>query len=285
VTAPGPYHRPAGSLAAPPWTLALAPEDAGWTYAGLRVASLEPGQAVTLTTGSDEVVVLPLSGTFEVTCDRDAVSLEGRPSVFAGPTDLAYVPPGVELTITSRLGGRLAVPSARAEAHFPFRRIAAANVPIESRGAGPTAREVRRFALPGVLDADRLIASETLTPAGNWSSYPPHKHDQASADETELEEIYYYIVADGPSGAGVGYQRVYRSPAFAVDLLAEIRSGDVVLVPGGWHGPSMAAPGYDLYYLNVMAGPERAWRVTLDPAHAWVAEAPGPSGPSGAAHG
>jgi 5-deoxy-glucuronate isomerase len=111
---------------------------------------------------------------------------------------------------------------------------------------------------------------EVLTPGGNWSSYPPHKHDEQRDDEAELEEIYYFEVN---GHGGLGYQRVYSSgPDRQIDLLAEVGSGDVVLVPYGYHGPSMAAPGYDLYYLNVMAGPaeERIWRFCDDPAHAWV---------------
>jgi 5-deoxy-glucuronate isomerase len=105
-----------------------------------------------------------------------------------------------------------------------------------------------------------------LTPGGNWSSYPPHKHDTESGDEAELEEIYYFETS------GLAYQRVYGTADRPVDVLAEVSSGDVVLIPHGWHGPSIAAPGYDLYYLNVMAGPadERAWRFCDDPAHAWV---------------
>jgi 5-deoxy-glucuronate isomerase len=103
-----------------------------------------------------------------------------------------------------------------------------------------------------------------LTPAGNWSSYPPHKHDEDRPGESVLEEIYWFEVA----GDGMAYQQVYGTSA----VLAEVRTGDVVLIPDGWHGPSMAAPGYDLYYLNVMAGPgaERAWLISDDPAHAWV---------------
>jgi len=105
-----------------------------------------------------------------------------------------------------------------------------------------------------------------LTPGGNWSSYPPHKHDETRADEAELEEIYYFETP------GLGYQRVYGTPGRPIDVLAEVGAGDVVLVPHGWHGPSIAAPGYDLYYLNVMAGPEaqRSWRFCDDPAHAWI---------------
>ncbi len=104
-----------------------------------------------------------------------------------------------------------------------------------------------------------------LTPEGNWSSYPPHKHDEdVPGVETALEEIYYFEVA----GGGVGYQRAYGPE---IDICEEVRTGDTVLLPGGYHGPSMAAPGYDLYYLNVMAGSgERAWLFTDDPVHAWI---------------
>jgi 5-deoxy-glucuronate isomerase len=106
-----------------------------------------------------------------------------------------------------------------------------------------------------------------LTPGGNWSSYPPHKHDQTRpGEEAELEEIYYF------ESEGLAYQRVYGTPNRPIDVLAEVGTGDVVLIPHGWHGPSIAAPGYHLYYLNVMAGPEpaRAWRFCDDPAHAWI---------------
>jgi 5-deoxy-glucuronate isomerase len=109
---------------------------------------------------------------------------------------------------------------------------------------------------------------EVLTPGGNWSSYPPHKHDEEGPDESALEEVYYFEVAHG----GPGYQRVYGSgPGREIDVCAEVSTGDVVLVPYGYHGPSMAAPGYDLYYMNVMGGPgERVWKFCDDPAHAWI---------------
>ena len=145
---------------------------------------------------------------------------------------------------------------------------AAADVSVELRGAGAASRQVNNFCSPEGFDADRLIAVEVLTPGGNWSSYPPHKHDEQQDDESALEEIYYFEVAeDGPA-----YQRVYGSgPGRDIDVCAEVRTGDTVLIPHGYHGPSMAAPGYDLYYLNVMAGPgERVWRFHDDPAHAWV---------------
>jgi 5-deoxy-glucuronate isomerase len=141
-------------------------------------------------------------------------------------------------------------------------------VPVELRGAGAASRQVNNFCAPGAFLADRLIAVEVLTPGGNWSSYPPHKHDDDSATESALEEIYYFEV----TGAGRGYQRVYSSgPDRRIDVCAEVGTGDVVLVPHGYHGPSMAPPGYDLYSLNVMAGPgERVWRFGDDPRHAWI---------------
>ncbi len=172
-------------------------------------------------------------------------------------------------------GGRFALPSAVCEATLPFRYAPAASVPVELRGAGSASRQINNFCTPGVFETDKLIACEVLTPGGNWSSYPPHKHDEAGPSESRLEEIYYFEVASGPAGPGLAYQRVYGRRARAeIDVLAEVRSGDVVTVPYGWHGPSMAAPGYDLYYLNVMAGPadERAWLITDDPDHSWVRE-------------
>jgi 5-deoxy-glucuronate isomerase len=167
----------------------------------------------------------------------------------------------------------VAVATARATRRLPARLAPVAAVPVELRGAGPASRLVRNFATPAALEADRLIAVEVITPGGNWSSWPPHKHDEARPGESVLEEIYYFEIAGAPGGApGLGYQRVYGTPERPIDVLVEVRDGDVVLIPHGWHGPAMAAPGYDLYYLNVMAGPgdERAWRISDDPEHAWV---------------
>jgi 5-deoxy-glucuronate isomerase len=254
-------HR-AGSLATGGWALELTPDTAGWTYAGLRMLSLEPGGTRSFGTGRDEVLVLPLSGSCVVACGGGRAELTGRPSVFSGPSDVAYAPPGATVTVSSVDGGRFALPCARADRGREFRHVT--EVPVELRGAGSCSRQVHNFGTPEALDAERLIACEVLTPAGNWSSYPPHKHDEDRPGESVLEEVYYFEVDRG----GPGYQQVYGG---GEDLLAEVRTGDVVTIPRGWHGPSMAAPGYDLYYLNVMAGPgERAWLITDDPAHAWV---------------
>jgi 5-deoxy-glucuronate isomerase len=265
-------HRPAGSLATGAWAIDLSPEEAGWSWSSLRILELEAGGSETFSTGSDEMLVLPLSGSCAVAVGSSVHILHGRSGVFRGPTDFAYVPCRSTVAITSEGGGRFALPGARAERSLPFRYQPAGDVAVELRGAGNCSRRVVNYCMAGSFDAHRLIVCEVVTPAGNWSSYPPHKHDETNAGETQLEEIYYFEVAPGPQGeAGFAYQRLYGTPARPVDLLAEVRNGDVVLIPHGYHGPSMAPPGYDLYYLNVMAGPgPRAWLVSDDPAHAWV---------------
>lgn len=267
-------YRPSGSLAADGWSVVLTPETAGWQYSGLRAATLLAGGQIAFATGSDEVAVVPLEGAYEVTVDGQRFPLAGRPNVWSGPSDFVYAPPGCEVAVASPGGGRFAVATARADRRFPVRYVEAAAVGIELRGAGASSREVRNFARPDQFEADRLIAVEVLSPGGNWGSYPPHKHDEIGEDETELEEIYYYVVTDGPAGPGLAYQHVYGTVERPIDLLTTVRTDDTVLVPHGWHGPTMAAPGYDLYYLNVMAGPgERAWRACDDPSHAWVRDA------------
>jgi 5-deoxy-glucuronate isomerase len=272
--------RPAGALAVGPWAAYLTPEAAGWGYSGLGVADLAEGHSIRIETGGDEVIILPLAGSFDVSVDAfgaggspRTIRLAGRSSVWAGPTDFAYAPPATALTVSSAGGGRFAMPMARAEPGHPVRHVPAASVSVELRGSGASSREVRNFAAADAFAADRLIAVEVLTPGGNWGSYPPHKHDEIRDDETELEEIYHYIVANGPTGPGHAYQHVYGTSDRPIELLTTVRTGDTVLIPHGWHGPAMSPPGYDLYYLNVMAGPgERAWRACDDPAYGWVRE-------------
>ncbi len=262
-----------------------------WQHTGLRVVTLSAGETWSVQDVGWERIVVPLSGAASVACtdprgDAQEAQLVGRTSVFAGPTDVAYAPPGSRLTVTgSAAGSRLAICAARVRddaTATAFRHVTVDEVPVELRGAGSCSREVRNFGVPGTLEADSIIACEVITPAGNWSSYPPHKHDEDRAGvETELEEIYYFETqvtggATGVAAAGaddpVGYQRVYGTDERPIDVFAEVRTGDVVLVPHGWHGPSMAAPGYDLYYLNVMAGPgdERTWLICDDPRHGWL---------------
>jgi 5-deoxy-glucuronate isomerase len=266
------YYWPAGSTAEGPYDTVVTPESAGWGYSGLKVLALESSGTATFQTGDAEALVLPLSGSCTVTCDGDTFEVQGRRNVFSRVTDFVYVPRDAEVTVTSASGGRFALPSAKCERRLPARYGPAEHVPVELRGSGQASRQVNNFCTPDHFDADKLIACEVITPGGNWSSFPPHKHDEAKDGEAELEEIYYFEVADGPHGPGFAWQRVYGTPERPIEVSEEVRSGDVVVIPHGWHGPSAAAPGYDLYYLNVMAGPgeDRAWLISDDPVHGWV---------------
>jgi 5-deoxy-glucuronate isomerase len=255
----------------------ITPESAGWSFSGLRIVELPPGASRTLRTGPDEMLVLPLGGSATVDSGGETFELRGRPDVFSGPTDFAYLPIGSEATISSRSGGRFALPSARATEARSFSYGRAADVPVEIRGAGAATRQLNNFCAPDSFPAVKLVAVECITPAGNWSSWPPHKHDTAGPGEAELEEIYYFEVAPaGPSrprrvGEGFATHRLYTNDG-EIDLCEQVRQGDVVLIPRGYHGPSATAPGYDLYYLNVLAGPapERTMAFCDDPAHHWI---------------
>ena len=144
------------------------------------------------------------------------------------------------------------------------------------RGAGDCSRQVTNYALNNDVETSHLLVTEVITPGGNWSSYPAHKHEAHTADERELEEIYYFEIAPSPVGdPGFGLHRTYGStPDKPIDVCVEVRHGDVALVPYGYHGPCVAAPGYDMYYLNVMAGPSEdlVWLAPDDPTHHWIRE-------------
>jgi 5-deoxy-glucuronate isomerase len=257
--------------ATPPYTVDVTPESAGWTESSLKVVELASLQELSLNTADTEVMILPLSGSGTVESDNEMFELSPRASVFDGPADMVYI--GTAQTYTLHGKGRFAICGARATRRLPNRRVAAADVAVELRGSGNCSRQVHNFGTAGVFEADSLIACEVITPGGNWSSYPAHKHDENSPVESALEEIYYFEIDSGPDDSrGFGYHRVYGTPERPIEVLEEVRSGDVVLVPHGYHGPSVAAPGYHMYYLNVMAGPgeERAWKIVDDPEHAWL---------------
>jgi 5-deoxy-glucuronate isomerase len=190
------------------YSVVVSPELAGWTYSSLHVIELPAGGALDFATAGDEMLVLPLAGACAVECEDQRIELDGRRDVFTSVTDFAYVPPAARVRLTTADGGRFALPGARAQRRFPVRYGSAANVPVELRGAGQASRQVNNFCSPDAFEADKLIAVEVLTPGGNWSSYPPHKHDEHRAGEEILEEIYYFEVAPGKSGPGFGYQRV-----------------------------------------------------------------------------
>lgn len=263
----------AGATAHGPYETDVDVERAGWAFSGIRVLRLEAGESHTLATGDDELLVLPLNGGCEIEAEGTTYTLDGRVDQWSEVTDYLYVPRDTEITLTSAQGGRFALPSSRCTTRLEVTYCPVTEVETSLRGAGPASRQVNNYALGNKLTTDHLLVTEVLTPGGNWSSYPPHKHDEHTEDERELEEIYYFEVRRGPDGSeGFALQRVYPSPNHPIDVCCEVRTGDVVVMPYGYHGPSAAAPGYDLYYLNVMAGPaeDATWLMTDDPVHTWV---------------
>ena len=272
-------HLPAGSTGRGNYETIVDPgAREGWVHTGLRVLALAPGGSEVVTANGVEAMVVPLNGACDVAVGGEDHHLRGREYVFASATDVLYVPVGSQLTISSKDGGRFALATAVATGSHPVALIRAEDVPVEIRGGGNMTSKVRNFGTVGAFDQmDSLIACEVITPGGNWSSYPAHKHDETVDDgehqESELEEIYYYEIQDGPSGPGFGFHQTTSSGEDKpIDVLSEVRTGDTVLVPHGWHGPCAAAPGHDMYYLNVMAGPDpvRAWNITDHPDQTWV---------------
>ncbi len=272
-------HRPSGSLADGGDPVRLTPTEAGWTYTGLRVLDLAADQLRTIETGEAEAIVLPLSATeLTVVVDGERFTVEGRTSVFARVTDFVYAGRGATVELSCPAGGEVAIASAHCSAELPARYGPAESVAVELRGAGPATRQVNNFASPQVWpDADKLIAVELLTPDGNWSSYPPHRHDDSPECPVNNEEIYYFRIGrsgnTGCSAEGFGLHRTY-TPDGLIDVNVRVGDGDVFLVPRGYHGPCIAAPGYPMYYLNVLAGPgeHRSMAFCDDPAHHWVRE-------------
>lgn len=282
------------STADPGDLASITPEDAGWQWAGIRVVRLSPGTPHVIRTGRSEMFVLPMSGSLQVSVApvspqgetgraEAAFGLAGRTSVFTRVSDFVYVGRDSEVTLTSARGAEVVLPSARCEYRLPPAYGPADAVPVEVCGAGPASRQVTNFGVPKAWDhAERLIAYEVITPDGNWSSYPPHKHDMTSPYQAADEEIYLYRIAGPdqltPDRTGFGLHRTYTGPEHEaagldpIDLTIEVRDLDIVLVPYGYHGPCVASPGYPMYYLNVLAGPgpQRSMNFCDDPTHGWV---------------
>lgn len=273
-----------GELARDGWDAVVDSGIPGWQHTGLRIGTLGEGRVFQIEADANERILFALDGEgFSVEYLLDghdefqSQHLVGRTSVFHGPTDLLYLPMKTAIRIVGE--GRVAIGEAPAREIKPARFIAAESVPVFVRGAGASSRQVHNFGVPETLEASRFIVVEVIVPAGNWSGVPPHKHDTfVPGVESNLEEIYYFetsvardLVAGEPNDP-VGYLRAYASDDRQIDLNVEVRSGDVALIPFGWHGPAMAAPGYDLYFFNVMAGPDpdRSWNITDDPNHAWI---------------
>jgi 5-deoxy-glucuronate isomerase len=273
------FHR-RGELTREGWESVVDATTPGWQHTGIRIADLGATESLALARTGVERIVVPLAGSFTVAhfegAETTTTRLMGRASVFDGPTDVLYLSSAATAVLTGV--GRVAIATSPTDVVRPSRYIPEADTPVELRGAGRASRQVHNFGTPQNLDAVRLIVCEVITPAENWSSYPPHKHDEhVPGHESRLEEIYYFETApvsgaDAAAEAAFGMFSTYSSPAGDIDINVIVHTGDIALVPYGYHGPAVAAPGYDLYYLNVMASPdpEREWLISDDPAHAWV---------------
>jgi 5-deoxy-glucuronate isomerase len=257
--------------------LDVTPRSAGWQRVGFRVHHLSPGQAASGGEDGREACLVVLKGTADIVVGSHRFDrLGGRSSVFEDASPGAvYAPAGAQFRVLARDEVELAVCSAPGEPGRTPRAIGASDMPKAVRGRGTNTRHVRNV-LPEERSADSLIVVEVITPGGHWSSYPPHKHDTATpGKETALEETYYHRF-NPPQG--FAFQRVYTDDRDLDETLC-VHDGEVVLVPRGYH-PVGAAHGYDLYYLNVMAGPRRAWVIHNDPDHEWMLREARPSGPA-----
>ena len=269
------WWHPSGSLRDGDAEVVVTPEGAGWDYSGMRVWSLSPDAPVSTNLVGEEGVLVPLSATdVDVSVNGESVRMTGRRGVFDAVSDWLYVPVGSHLEI--RGSGEVALCTARAEKVFPMVHVAASDVPVEVRGAGRATRQVTNIATPTSFEgAQRINVCEVITPGGNWSSWPPHRHDGIGDCPVMNEEIYYFRIGreDSPHGdpEGTGLFRVYTVDG-SVDETVTLRDGDVYLVPQGYHGPSVAPPEYPMYFLNVLAGPaeDRTMAFCDDPAHHWI---------------
>lgn len=243
----------------------VTPESAGWGYVGFEVVKLGAGKSAERRSDGVEVCLVPISGSCVVSSGSGEWGIGGRESPFDGAPHALYLPPDSEFRISAGSDLELAVCSAPAEKGVAAFEVRPEDIEVEVRGSGNMEREVRPI-LMSDRDAESLLVVEVITPNGHWSSYPPHKHDTDDPpNETYLEETYYHRVKPD---RGFAVQRVYTDDRSLDETLA-VGDGDVVLVPRGYH-PVGAPVGYDLYYLNVMAGPVRDWKFTNDPDHEWL---------------
>jgi 5-deoxy-glucuronate isomerase len=260
----------------------ITPSIAGWKYCGLSLIELQantPHRVDPELLKNAEGALIPLSATnLTVKVDSQSFTLAGRRGVFDSASDWVYCAPGSRVEISSPSGGEIALATAVAERHFPSCYVEVLTA-IEIRGSGDATREVRAFMHPeNFKNADRLMAVELITPDGNVSSYPPHRHDGMGDCHTANEEIYYFRI--GKIGIyhgdpeGFGFHRTYAGEEYddPFDDNVAVRDGDIYLVPRGYHGPCSAMPGYPMYYLNVLAGENspRSMDFCDDPNHAWI---------------
>lgn len=242
----------------------ITPQSAGWRHVGFEVVDLVPRQTLVRALPDREQCLVLLSGTATVRAREDFGALGARASPFAGMPFAVYVPPRTEVRVTAESHCELALGSAPAEGRFQPRVIRPDDIREEVRGTGTNTRYVYDI-LPESAEAESLLVVEVRTPGGHWSSYPPHKHDRGEGGESQLEEIYYHRLS---RPGGFAFQRVYTDDR-SLDETMAVEDRDLVLVPRGHH-PVSAPHGFELYYLNVMAGPVRRWRFSYAPGYEFL---------------
>lgn len=244
----------------------VTPESAGWGHVGFAVHKLEPGQRLERAGGDDEICLVLLAGSCTVEAGPHIFrSIGERDSPFKGKPTAVYIAKDTAWAVTPESDLELGVCSAPGGGDFATRLIRPNDVKTSTRGQGTNTRHVADI-LPESEPAHSLLVVEVITPAGGWSSYPSHKHDTDNLPHESLLEETYYHRFDPPQG--FGFQRIYTDDR-SLDETMTIENGDVVMVPKGYH-PCGTAHGYDLYYLNVMAGPKRAWKFNTEECHRWL---------------
>lgn len=265
----------------PDLILSITPESAGWEYISFQARRLDAGEEWSFDTEENEFAFVNLSGRYSINSSRGSwAGIGGRPHVFAGGGHALYLPRRTSLTVTAEEAGEFAVTWVpTSEDHEPW-LIRPEDVAVSVRGGDNVSRQINDLLPPG-SPVHRIVLVEVYTPSGNWSSYPPHKHDVHIEDdagsliEADLEEVYFYQI-DRPEG--FAYQRVYtdeNSPMHAagnpIDALVRVGHNEAVLVPEGYH-PVVSMPGYTTYYLNVLAGSAQSLANQEDPNYGWVKE-------------
>lgn len=256
----------------------ITPKSAGWQYCGIEIFDFNKSKTHSIKMDQREGVLISLSAeNIEVSVNNESFKLQGRTGVFAGISDWIYIPVGSEVKISAN-SGLVALSSAVSSKIYPVAYKAKNEVSIEIRGSGFATRQVNNIATPDSFSqADRILVCEVLTPGGNWSSWPPHRHDGIAGCEFTNEEIYYFQIgtnqSDHGSETGHGFFKVYSYDG-KIDETMTIKDKDLVIVPHGYHGPSIAAPEYPMYFLNVLAGPseKRSMGFCDDPNHHWIRE-------------
>ncbi|WP_425093388.1 5-deoxy-glucuronate isomerase [Tropicimonas sp. S265A] len=247
---------------------AITPEVAGWEYVGFDLHRMQPGETVSSSTGTREVILVLIEGKAQMAAGGQDFGVMGaRMNVFERtPPHCAYAPPGCEWLARAETDCTLAVCSAPGQGAHLAQIIGPAGIHLTERGKGTNTRFIHNIAMEDRDVADSLLVTEVFTPSGHWSSYPPHRHDEDDYPNiTYLEETYYHRLNPAQ---GFGVQRVFTEDG-SLDETIAVSDHDVVLVPRGHH-PCGAPYGYEMYYLNVMAGPRRKWRFKTHPDHSWI---------------